>query len=158
MEQMNAFLTFLESIIVYVWAVFAIIMIILEVSFTGVLQIWFAIGAIAAAVVAWFFPGSLLLQLGVFLGVSCVLLLIGSRFFKNEDNNDSKSHNRVYSILGKTATVTKEINTIAGEGQISVGGDKWSAKTKGEDVIPENTKVKVVDIDGVKAVVEIINE
>ena len=155
MEQITAFLS---SIMIYVWCVFALIMIALEVSFTGVMQIWFAIGAIAADVVAWFFPNRLLLQVVVFLAVSCVLLIIGSRKFKNQDDNNNRDHNRVYSILGKNAVVTKEINTISGEGQISVGGDKWSAKTKGEDVIPENTKVKVVDIDGVKAVVEIINE
>ena len=43
-------------------------------------------------------------------------------------------------------------------GQVSINGEMWSAKSLTEEIIPENTKVKVLDIDGVKAVVEIIKE
>ena len=158
MGQINELLSVIASNMVYLWGFLALVMVILELSLSGVLQIWFALGAIAAALVAWFFPGSILAQLLVFLIVSFILMFIGSKIFKKEDEGDSKSHNRVYSIIERTANVTKEINNVTGEGQISVGGEQWSAKSKNDTIIPENTTVKVIDIDGVKAVVEVINE
>ncbi len=148
----------MEQIVVYLWGALALIMVVLEISSTGILQIWFAIGAICAAVVARYFPDNYLAQILVFSIVSGVLSFIGSKIFTEKTQGKQVGSNPVYSIIGKTAIVTKEINTVDGSGQITVNGDKWSAKTNGEEVVPENTKVKVLDIDGVKAVVEVIND
>ena len=142
--------------IIYIWGVFAVIMIVLEVMCTGILQVWFAIGAICAAIVAVFEPTNYLLQLLVFLVVSGVLLLIGSLIFKNKKTK--KVQNPVFSIIDKEAVVTKDIDTQNGVGQIQVNGEFWSAKSRTDEIIKENTKVKVIEIDGVKAVVEILDE
>ncbi len=148
----------MEQITVYLWGALALIMVVLEISSTGILQIWFAIGAVCAAVVSWYFPGLYWAQILTFAIVSGVLTFIGSKIFTEKTQGRQVGSNPVYSIIGKTAIVTKEINTVEGTGQISVNGDTWSAKTNADTVIPENTKVKVLDIDGVKAVVETINE
>lgn len=147
----------MDYLVLYVWGAVAIIMLVLEMALSGVLQLWFAIGAICAAIIEWISPGAYLLELLTFFGVSGVLLLVGS-FLLQKDSRQNPGPNPVYSILNKTAVVTKEIDPSTGEGQISINGDKWSAKVKGNEVIPENAKVKVLEIDGVKAVVELINE
>ncbi|MBR6252852.1 MAG: NfeD family protein [Clostridia bacterium] len=144
----------MEQYILYIWGAVALIMIVLEVACTGILQIWFAIGAVCAAVVAWFQPANYLLQLLVFFSVSGILLLIGTKLLSNKAKKPNK--NPVFSILDKEAIVTKEINNQDGVGQVSVNGEMWSAKSKEDEIIPENTKVKVLEIDGVKAVVEVI--
>ncbi len=144
----------MEQYILYIWGAVALIMIVLEVACTGILQIWFAIGAVCAAVVAWFQPTNYLLQLLVFFSVSGILLLIGTKLLSNKAKKPTK--NPVFSILDKEAIVTKEINNQDGVGQVSVNGEMWSAKSKEDEIIPENTKVKVLEIDGVKAVVEVI--
>ena len=59
----------------------------------------------------------------------------------------------VYTILGKKAIVTVEINSIKGQGQVKIGGDIWSAKTEDDSIIPVNTEVEILKIDGVKAIV-----
>ena len=148
----------MEQYILYIWGIFAIIMVILEVMYTGILQIWFAIDAICAGIVAYFEPTNYLLQLIVFLITSGVLATIGSLIFKNKKDLTKKGQNPVYSIIDKEAIVTKEINTTDGSGQIKVGGEFWSAKgtDDNDNVIPIDTKVRVKEIDGVKAVVEII--
>ena len=149
----------LATIMIYAWALLALVMVIMELALSGVMQIWFAIGAVVAAVIAWLYPGSYLAQLLAFVIVSAVLFLLGSKAFKKESESaPNKNFNRVYSIIDSIGTVTKEINPSIGEGQITINGDKWSAKTKDGSVVPENTKVKIIDIDGVKAVVEVINE
>ncbi len=146
----------MEQYNIYIWGVFAILMVILEVICTGVLQVWFAIGAMCAAIVAYFEPTNYLLQLLVFLVVSGILVTIGSMIFKNKKDLTKKGQNPVYSIIGKEAIVTKDINTTDGSGQIKVSGEYWSAKGTNDEIIPVDTKVKVLEIDGVKAVVEII--
>ena len=149
----------METMMLWVWGIIALIFFVLEIALTGILQIWFAIGALAAGVVAWFFPTNILAQAVTFLVVSGALTAIFSFIFSNKDNSKpTVSSNPVYTILGKTAVVTKQIDTANGLGQITINGDKWSAKSKDDKIIPENTKVIVREIDGVKAVVEEINE
>ena len=149
----------MEQMVVYFWGAIAIVMILLELANPGVLQIWFAIAALCSAIVAWIAPANYAVQIIVFLVVSAVLAFIGSKFFSNKDeDNQSKTQNPVFSILGKQAIVTKEINNLNGSGQITVGGETWSAKSNSDEVVKEGTKVNVIEIEGVKAVVEIIKQ
>jgi membrane protein implicated in regulation of membrane protease activity len=145
----------MEQLMIYIWGIIAFVMIILELVGTGIFEVWFAIGAAAAAVVAWFFPANYALQIWTFIIVSGVLLIIGTiKFYKHDSN---ATPNPVYSIIGKEGVVTKPIDNVSGTGQIMVKGDTWSAKSANGENIPEGTKVNVLEIDGVKAVVQIIN-
>ena len=138
--------------VLILWIVVAVVLVIIEALNTGVLAIWFAIGCACSAVVAYLYPGSYIAQLITFIVVSSILTFIGTKIFSKKQLKEKRQP--VYSILGKVAIVTKEINNLVGDGQISINGDKWSAKSKDDSVIPENTKVKILEIDGVKAVVE----
>ena len=142
--------------VLIIWIVAAVVLVIIEALNTGILAIWFAIGSACAAVVAWLYPGSYVAQLVTFIVVSSILTFIGTKIFSNKQNKEKRQP--VYSVLGKVAMVTKEIDNLAGNGQISINGDMWSAKSKNDSIIPENTKVKILEIDGVKAVVETIEE
>ena len=142
----------------YVWLIVACVLFILELYTAGTLAIWFSIGACFAAVVCWFSPEAYALQIATFTIFSALFTAFGIHILKKSPSKKSSSPQRVYSILNKEAIVTKEINTAKGIGQISVNGDIWSAKTKDPElVIPENSKVKVLEIDGVRAIVEIID-
>ncbi len=143
--------------IVWFWAVLVALFLILELSLTGILQIWFAIGAFVAGIVAYFLPDNYVAQFLTFIFVSGILTAIFTPMFSDKKSKEA-SKTPVYSILGKTALVTKEIDTDKGIGQISINGDVWSAKAKEGEVIPENSKVKILEVDGVKAVVELIKE
>lgn len=124
----------------------------------GLLAIWFAIGAAVVAIVLAIAPTtSLSVQLIIFIVTSLILLLGTRNKIKNKlDKNGSQP---VYSILGKTAIVTKEINSVIGIGQINVNGELWSAKSNDNNVIiPVNSKVEVLDVAGVKAVVRLLEE
>ena len=146
------------TFMLWIWGALAIIFVILEIALTGILQIWFAIGALCAGIVAWFFPDNIVAQALTFVIVSGVLTAIFTKVFSEKGDHPLVSSNPVYTILGKTAVVTKEIDTAQGLGQITINGDKWAAKTTSDTIIPENTKVIVKEIDGVKAVVEVAEE
>ena len=147
------------KILLYIWLIVAGFLFIVELFTAGVLAVWFAIGALLAAITAFIIKDSLVAQIFVFTISSALLTLFGIKVLKKSPTKSSTKAQRVYSIIDKTAVVTKEINTNNGVGQISVNGDLWAAKTESLDVIiPENAKVKVVSIDGVKAVVELLNK
>ena len=139
-----------------IWVTIAVVLAIIEMFTIGLLAIWFSIGAAIVAIVVAIFPEtSLAVQLVIFMLSSCLLFLLTRNKIKNKI--DKKASPPVYSILGKTAIVTKEIDSIKGTGQISINGDIWSAKSNdAETIIPVNAKVEVLEIDGVKAVVKLI--
>ena len=138
------------------WVALAVILAIIEMFTYGILAIWFSIGAAITAIILAIFPETnIAVQIIIFILSSTLLFLFTRNKIKNKI--DKKASQPVYSILGKTAVVTKEIDTIKGTGQISINGDIWSAKSDElSTIIPVNTKVEVIEIDGVKAVVKAI--
>lgn len=135
-----------------IWLIIAILFFILEMMGPGFLLFWVGVGALITMVVS-LFVDSLVIQIGVFT-ISSILLLFCTRpFVKKFTKNDTTITN-ANSIIGKKAIVTKEINSLKGTGQIKINGEAWSAKSSNEDIIEEGAKVTVLNINGVKAIVE----
>ena len=136
------------------WLIAAGIFFIIEMATVGFLVFWFGVGALITMLVSFFVPNPYI-QAVVFLVTSTLLIFLTKPFVNKFVNKDKKVATNAYSIIGRTGIVIKEINPIEGIGQIKVAGEVWSAKTNLNENIPENTKVEVIQIDGVKAVVKI---
>ena len=135
-----------------IWLIIAILFFILEMMGPGFLLFWFGVGALITTVVS-IFVDNVIIQIGVFAISSTLLLFCTKPFVKKVTKNETVLTN-VYSIIGKNGIVTKEINTLKGSGQIKINEELWSAKSSTNDIIPEGTTVTVLQIDGVKALVE----
>ena len=133
------------------WIVLAGVFFVIEAFTIGFLVFWFGIGAIVAMIVS-FFTDSLLIQTLVFL-ISSTVLLFFTRPFVNKFSENKETQTNAFSIIGKKGIVTKTIDPITGQGQIKVGSEVWSAKSKNEVKIEKGYEVEVLEIDGVKAVV-----
>ena len=59
-------------------------------------------------------------------------------------------------VIGKEAQVTQEINNEAGQGQVLVLGQTWTARSQLGVVIPAGVMVRVLRIEGVKVFVEAV--
>lgn len=138
--------------IYYGWLILAGILIIMEIFTEGFLICWFGIGALAAMVTSFFAPTNYILQIVTFTIVSIILVFCTRKFAKKVAPADVPSN--VYTILGKKAIVTTEIDNITGKGQIKVDGDLWSAKSESGEKIPVDSSVEILRIDGVKVVVK----
>ena len=134
-----------------IWIVLAGVFFVIEAFTIGFLVFWFGIGAILAMIVS-FFTDSLLIQTLVFL-ISSTVLLFFTRPFVNKFSENKETQTNAFSIIGKKGIVTKTIDPITGQGQIKVGSEVWSAKSKNEVKIEKGYEVEVLEIDGVKAVV-----
>lgn len=134
-----------------IWVVLAGVFFVIEAFTIGFLVFWFGIGAILAMIVS-FFTDNLLIQTLVFL-ISSTVLLFFTRPFVNKFAENKEAKTNAFSIIGKKGIVTKTIDPISGEGQIKVGSEVWSAKSKNEIKIEKGYEVEILEIDGVKAVV-----
>ena len=120
----------------------------------GFFVFWFGIGAFLSMIVSIFAPENIILQCTVFIISSVILLLLTKPIVNKFTKKDKKLETNAYSIIGKKGIVTQDINNTLGVGQIKISNEVWSAKTENEVKIEKGTEVKVIKIDGVKAVVE----
>lgn len=144
----------LMSEMIIFWLVLLIIAIAVEVGTMGLTSIWFAGGAIVA-VLAAVLHMPVVIQVILFFLVSLLLLFftrpIAVRYF-----NRDRVKTNVESMVGRQAVVTSEIDNLHGIGQVTVGGQEWSARSAENNLrIPVGTVVDVVSISGVKLVVKI---
>ncbi len=100
------------------------------------------------------FPENIILQFVVFIISSVVLLLFTKPLINKFTKKDAKIETNAYSIIGKKGIIIKDINSKFAIGQVKINNEVWSAKADNETILEEGTEVKVIRIDGVKAVVE----
>ena len=101
------------------------------------------------------FTSNIIIQGSVFVISSGLLIFLTKPLADKFTKHDSSTNTNAYSIIGKTAIVTKEINPIESSGQIKGGSEIWSAKSSLDTNIPTGSEVIIESIDGVKAVVSI---
>ena len=135
------------------WLALLIILIVIELLTMGLTTIWFAGGALAAALIS--IPRTpVVLQVIVFLVVSIILLYFTRPIAVKYFNRD-RIRTNTESLIGRQAIVISEINNIEGIGQVNTGGMEWSARSSFNNIIlPVGSVVTVLGVDGVKLIVE----
>ena len=136
-----------------VWLAAMIILIVIEIVTVGLTTIWFAIGALAAVIVS-LFCGNIFLQVIVFLIVSLGMLIF-TRSLAVKYINTSRTKTNYEGIIGKVVRITKDVDNIKDTGNAVVNGQEWTVKAADINTkIPAGSLAKVVDIKGVKLIVE----
>ena len=126
-----------------VWAIIAIVCLILELSSGDFFIICFSIGAVFA-VISEVCGLSIYWQIFIFAIFSLLSVLfvrpVALRYLhKNDPNKPSNAD----ALLGRTGKVTEPIS--AGQsGYVQIDGDMWKAVSKSESDIPVGTTVRVI--------------
>ena len=140
------------------WLIASGIFFIAEIITTGFLVFWLGIAGLITMCIS-FFTDNLMIQASVFVILSAVLILATKPFVnKFVNKNETTEKTNAFSIIGKTAIVIKDIDSINGVGQIKVDGEVWSAEGINGSNIEKGTKVEVKEIDGVRAIVAPISK
>ena len=137
----------------YIWLIMAGIFLIAEIITVGFLIFWLSIGSLFAMITS-LFTDNLVIQTAVFVISSTILIFVTKPFVKKFATNKNPIKTNVYSIIGKNGIVTQDINPIEAVGQIKISGEVWSAISQDNQIIPKDTKIRVLEIKGVKAIVE----
>lgn len=136
----------------YIWLAVIVLCVVIEALTLDLCAIWFAVGGVAALVAASL-SLEVVTQLIIFVLFSAVLLVL-MRPFCRRFLKTKKEPTNADRIIGETAYVTEQIDNIRETGAVKVLGAEWSARSRDDSIIPSGAKVKVVEIRGVKAVVE----
>ena len=132
------------------WIAAAVLFIIIEVATQGLATIWFAGGAILAAV-STLFISSILIQFVIFLSVSILLLYLTKPL--QAKYRIGKVKTNIDAIVGKIGFVEAAISPTA-FGQVKVGGLTWTAVSADPCLtIEKGTKVTVEGVEGIKLIV-----
>ena len=137
------------------WLIVAGLFFVGEIFTLGFLIFWFGIGALFAMIVS-FFTTNIIIQTTVFLITSTIFILATKPLVKKYVDV-KKTNTNVFSIIGKKALVIKDIDPIHSSGQIKLNGEVWSAETENDEIIKEGSEVEVLKINGVKAIVKLVD-
>lgn len=140
-----------------VWLIVAAALFIGEMICPIFFMFWFAIGALVALVVS-LITSNIIIQTGIFLAVSIILVIftkpLTNKLFKNEAKDDLNMN----GIIGKTAIVIRTIDNLNGTGEVKIHGETWSAIAENDgEIIEAEKQVEILKVDGVKLVVKSIN-
>ena len=134
-----------------VWLTLLLVFGIGEAATVGLTSAWFALGSLAA-LICTMLGGAIWLQVVVFVLVSAVSLALVRPLAKKflVPNYSATNADRV---IGQTAIVLQAIDNLNGQGQVTIAGQTWTARSESGAVLAEGTQVRVLRIEGVKVFV-----
>ena len=139
------------EILIWFWLGLFLLAVIFEAATVDFVAIWFAVGSVPAFILA-IVGAPIWLQVTTFLVITIVLISFTRPYMlKYFKTNQIKTN--AQSVIGKTATVSEIIlpNEI---GVVKLRGQEWSAIASSK--IEVGTEVRILEIEGVKLIVEAI--
>lgn len=133
------------------WALILVLALITEGLTMGLTSVWFAVGALVA-LLSTIVTDNIVVQIIVFLAVSLLSLLV-IRPLARRSSEQQRTATNADRVIGAEGIVGVEIDNLRAQGQVSVSGAVWSARSADESIIPVGTKVRILRIEGVKLIV-----
>lgn len=138
-----------------IWAVVAVVCLILELTAGDFFIICFAVGAVFAAVVTAM-GGGIYLQLGAFAVFTLISIFLVRPFaLKYLHRHDEHRVSNADALLGRRGRVVETVKAD-GYGRVAIDGDVWKAVTREGADIPEGTAVRVVGRESTIITVETV--
>ncbi|HQC15602.1 NfeD family protein, partial [Mesotoga prima] len=116
-------------------------------------SLWFSIGSFLAGLAAMFSLG-LGWQVLIFASSSTFLVLLSRPIAKKLSKGDSPKKMYIDGMVGSLGRVTVEINPVMGKGMVRIDGEDWRATSANGEIIPVDTVVKIVRLEGTLVYVE----
>ena len=142
---------------ILLWLIVIVVFVAMELSTVTLTSIWFAAGGLAALFVAML-GGNLPVQIIAFLIVAFGLLAL-TRKWSDKFLDGKKQSTNADRAIGETVRVTERVSNLDRTGRAIVHGQDWTVRTEDDDTIIEKGElVKVLQIKGVKLIVEKVEE
>ena len=135
-----------------IWILISAGLVLIELITLGITSIWFAVGAIVAAIFSYLGFG-IWGQLAANLVVT-IITLVFTRPIARKLLNERVTKTNVEEIVEKIGVVTEDIDNLNGQGVVKLNGMEWSARSIDDSIISKDQKVKVCKVSGVKLIVK----
>lgn len=136
-----------------IWIAAIMVFGVAEAATVGLVSIWFVIGSVAGLVAAAL-DAPIWLQVVLFFLVS-IAALIATRPLVKKLAHKGEVATNADRVLGGTARVTETIDNTVPTGEVYIDGKTWTARSQSGAVIPPDTLVKVIRLEGVKLYVDV---
>lgn len=133
----------------WLWLGAVILFAVVEAMVTGLVAIWFVVGAVLAFVVS-LFGVSATAQLTMFVLGSGIALIATRPLVKKWRTKDVVPTN-VDRLIGMTGTVTESLTPT---GAVYIDGKTWTARSEDSTDVDEGEQVRVCSIEGVTLTVQ----
>lgn len=130
------------------WFVMLVVFVLAEAATVTVVSLWFAAGSLVALIVSML-SGPVWLQFVLFGVVSAVLLWM-LRPVIQKHFKPHLTRTNVDAIIGKVGITLVPIDNMMAQGKLMLDGMEWSARSTSGEEIPENVKVRIDRVEGVK--------
>ena len=138
-----------------IWVALFALFAIVELMTSQLVSIWFAVGALVAAVVAVVTNGNNLVAEIVSFAVVTALVLVFTRPLVKKVTHNAPVPTNKDALIGQEGVVTVHISNADNCGEVKVKGNEWTARTEeGAPDISFGEHVVVKRIEGVKLIVE----
>ena len=142
---------------IVLWLIVIIAFVAIELSTVTLTSIWFAAGGLAGLLVAML-KGNLIVQIIAFLIVAFGLLAV-TRSWANKFLDGKKQKTNADRAIGEEVRVTERVSNLDRTGRAIVLGQDWAIRTADDEIIIEKGQlVRVLQIKGVKLIVEKVEE
>lgn len=142
----------------WIWLVVAVAFALVELTILGgsFVLLPFAVSAFAAAILG-FYDVSVEIQWLVFLVGGGILFAFfyrwARRFLRSNVLPPGVGADRLVGMIG-VVTVPIEPDDVTRRGRVSVEGELWGALARGNGLLPEGTRVRVLALQGTRVLVE----
>ena len=140
----------------WIWMILAAVFIVGEIFTAAFFLLWFGVGAAVAGLLALMGVG-VGWQLGVFVVVSFVLFAVSRRFAEKVTKKQPPGIG-ADRFIGEECVVLEEIDNAHNTGRVRMDREEWRAESNTGEVIPVQTRVRVVRLSGTHLVVDKITE
>lgn len=140
-----------------IWLAVIVVLLIIEFMTLGLTTIWFVGGAIVA-LLSTYARADVWVQIVLFIIVSLVLLIF-TRPVAVKYINQKREKTNYEGLIGKVVISHVIIDNYNNTGSAFINDVEWTARASSDSkVIMPGTKVKIVNIEGVKLIVEEFKE
>ncbi len=148
-------MSFMSTVPMWViWLILLVISLIIEAATMGLTTVWCAVGCLVGIILDLCHVDVMIqiIAMIVVTVISFVVCIIWIKPMVDARRMGKIQPTNADRVIGHEGVVIKTIDPVAGKGQIKVDGQIWSAKC--EVSVEEGKKVRVLSLEGVKAVVE----
>lgn len=138
----------------WVWLIFTIVFVVIEIFTTELVSIWLGAGALITMLLTLIFPEMpVIWQFVIFIVASGITLIATRPLCKKFLRRKKDQNTNLELFIDQTAIVTESIDNVLGQGAIKINGLIWSARSQNGEKIAEGELVIFKEIQGNKAIV-----
>ena len=139
----------------FIWPIIGIVLLLLEFVISGLITVFFGLGALVVGLACWWFEISFNAQLVLFISTSILLLVFlrksFKRLFEGGFRRTPPTEQDFDEFVGQKAVVTKEITPLA-VGKVEFHGSDWRAEAL--ETIALGAPVEIVDRHNITLIVK----